>query len=52
MKGAGSNRPPSGSAMPLTFDELTKYDNRRLDPLMVSGPVPTLSDVVGYEFRG
>jgi hypothetical protein len=38
--------------MPLTFDELTKYDNRRLDPLMVSGTVPTLADVVGYEFRG
>lgn len=38
--------------MPLTFDELTKYDNRRLDPLMVSGGVPALTDVLGYEFRG
>jgi hypothetical protein len=38
--------------MPLTFDDLTKYDNRRLEPLMASGAAPAVSDVVGYEFRG
>jgi hypothetical protein len=38
--------------MPLTFDVLTKYDNRRLEPLMASGAIPTLPDVVGHEFRG
>ena len=38
--------------MPLTFDELTTYDNRRLEPLMASGGMPTAGDLVGYEFRG
>jgi hypothetical protein len=38
--------------MPLTFDELTKYDNRRLEPLMASGTIPAVPDLVGYEFRG
>jgi hypothetical protein len=38
--------------MPLTFDELTTYDNRRLEPLMRSNAVPAASDLVGYEFRG
>jgi hypothetical protein len=38
--------------MPLTFDNLTEYDNRRLEPLMASGAIPALSELVGYEFRG
>ena len=38
--------------MPLTFEELTTYDNRRLEPLMASGAVPSASELVGYEFRG
>ncbi len=38
--------------MPLTFEELTSYDNRRLEPLMASGAVPTASEIVAYEFRG
>jgi hypothetical protein len=38
--------------MPLTFEDLTRYDNRRLEPLLRSGAVPAASDLVGYEFRG
>ena len=38
--------------MPLTFEDLTRYDNRRLEPFMRSEAVPTASDLVGYEFRG
>ena len=38
--------------MPLTFDDLTTYDNRRLEPLMASGAIPSTSELVGYEFRG
>ena len=38
--------------MPLTFEELTTYDNPRLEPLMASGSLPSASEVVGYEFRG
>jgi hypothetical protein len=38
--------------VPLTFDELTRFDNRRLEPLMGSGAVPSASDLVGYDFRG
>lgn len=38
--------------MPLTFDQLITYDNRRLEPLMASAAAPTASELVGYEFRG
>ena len=38
--------------MPLTFDDLTTYDNRRLEPLMASGAIPSAPELVGDEFRG
>lgn len=36
----------------MTFDDLTRLDNRALEPLMATGTVPTVSDVTGFEFRG
>lgn len=36
----------------MTFEELTRRDNRALEPLMASGAVPTIPDITGFEFRG
>jgi hypothetical protein len=38
--------------MPLTFDQLTSFDNRRLEPFMAGGTIPSATDIVGFEFRG
>jgi hypothetical protein len=38
--------------MPLTFDALTRHDNRRLEPLMASGAIPDAAELVGYELGG
>ena len=36
----------------MTFDELTAYDNRRLEPFLTGFPAPEISDLLGFEFRG
>jgi hypothetical protein len=36
----------------MTFDELTRYDNRRLDVFMSQQPAPQIRDLLGFAFRG
>lgn len=36
----------------LTFDTLRKLDTKELDRLMQEGTMPSVADLVGYEFRG
>jgi hypothetical protein len=42
----------TATTTPITFEALTTYDNKRLEPFMTSGPSPAIDDLLGFDFQG
>lgn len=37
---------------PITFETLTGFDNKRLEPFMTTCPAPTIDELLGFDFQG